>query len=67
MVMFQCVDWDWYVRFFSVESSSSIVPEVGRTFHEGFGGYHTSGWEQYYFFDKRPLNTDPNARVNVNE
>ncbi|CAL4079816.1 unnamed protein product, partial [Meganyctiphanes norvegica] len=59
------VDWDWWLRGFCLDGRSIVAPEVARTFHQGYGGVHVTGWEQALFFDRRPLNKDPQATVNI--
>ncbi|XP_063867551.1 protein O-linked-mannose beta-1,2-N-acetylglucosaminyltransferase 1-like isoform X2 [Scylla paramamosain] len=61
------VDWDWYLRGMIQSSSGKdiVTPEVPRTRHDGNGGVHVTGWEQGGYFDRRALNTDPQAVVNI--
>ncbi|XP_045127503.1 protein O-linked-mannose beta-1,2-N-acetylglucosaminyltransferase 1-like isoform X2 [Portunus trituberculatus] len=61
------VDWDWYLRGM-IQSSSGrdiVTPEVSRTKHDGNGGVHVTGWEQGGYFDRRALNSNPQAVVNI--
>ena len=48
-----------------MENKTSIIPEVSRTFHRGFGGFHVNGWEQVYYLDRRPLNQDKDAVLDL--
>ncbi|KAK7084464.1 hypothetical protein SK128_023059, partial [Halocaridina rubra] len=59
------VDWDLYVRVVIQKGRNIIAPEVPRTFHDGHGGAHATGWEQQLHYNRRPLNMDPHSRVNI--
>lgn len=61
----QTVDWDWYLRGMIQPGRDIVTPEVPRTMHDGNGGVHVTGWEQGGYFDRRALNTDPHATVNI--
>ncbi|XP_069950931.1 protein O-linked-mannose beta-1,2-N-acetylglucosaminyltransferase 1-like [Cherax quadricarinatus] len=59
------VDWDWFLRGLVQHQRDVVTPEVPRTMHDGSGGVHVTGWEQAAYFDRRALNTDPKAKLNV--
>lgn len=61
----QTVDWDWYLRGMIQHGRDIVTPEVPRTRHDGNGGVHVTGWEQGGYFDRRALNTNPHALVNI--
>lgn len=63
--MWQEVDWDWFLRAMVQRGRDVLAPEVPRTKHDGSGGVHVTGWEQAGYFDRRALNTDPHAILNI--
>ncbi|XP_076031811.1 protein O-linked-mannose beta-1,2-N-acetylglucosaminyltransferase 1-like [Oratosquilla oratoria] len=65
VVLYEMSDWDWWTLGIVLKGRMIITPEVSRTMHGGGGGVHVSGWEQALYFDRRPLNTDPDATVDI--
>ncbi|XP_066964287.1 protein O-linked-mannose beta-1,2-N-acetylglucosaminyltransferase 1-like [Macrobrachium rosenbergii] len=63
--MTEFADWDWYIRARIQRGRDIVTPEVPRTYHKGYGGYHITGWEQSAYLDRRALNADPDAKVNI--
>jgi len=61
----QQAEWDkWFMKSKGASRGRDvIVPEVSRTFHDGGGGAHVSGYAQVTFYERGLVCTDRWARV----